>query len=79
MARRTFNNHSACPGCGVDADFTLDIGGKNRAPHMTFNGHTGPKGEKVLCARMIVLRGQDGWTQWAENTTREHRQKEGWE
>jgi len=79
MVRRKFNTHTPCPHCGVDADVTLDIGGKDRVPHMKFNGHTGPDNEKVVCARAIVLRGQDGWTQWAEDITSEHRKAEGWE
>lgn len=79
MTRRTFTNHSPCPVCGVDADFTVDVGGKNREPHMMFSGHTGPSGEKVVCSHMIVLRGQDGWTEWCEEKTVEVRHAEGWE
>lgn len=79
MGRRTFTNHSPCPVCGVDADFTLNIGTQNRDAHMKFSGHTGPKGEKVVCSQMIVLRGQDGWTTWAEWTTDKKRHAEGWE
>lgn len=76
---RQFFGHSPCPACGVDAHWTGNTGGKRVAPHIKFDGHTGPKSEKVICSQMIILRGQPGWPKQAEDRTVKERTKEGLE